>query len=76
MHTERCFSSAILRLAGVGLPITQLQSRQVEIVSPFAKLVCTKPEGGESVLVPFLPGLSLLSVIRVFKYKSRDQTGV
>ena len=33
----RWFSSAILRLAGVGLPIDFRQRRQFEMVSPFGK---------------------------------------
>lgn len=33
------FSSAILRLEGVGLPIDFMQRRQTEIVSPFAKVL-------------------------------------
>jgi hypothetical protein len=51
------FSSAILRLAGVGLPIDFMHRRQVEMVIPFAKVLWTKPGRGE---VRFVASLSVI----------------
>ncbi len=38
-QAPECFSSAILRLVGVGLPIDFMQFRQVEMTSPFANVL-------------------------------------
>jgi hypothetical protein len=64
---QRWFSSAILRLAGVGLASDFLQSRQVEMVSPFAKILCSNPRSGSSGSRAFL---SIMSIIFLSKLET------
>jgi hypothetical protein len=64
-ETQPCrwFSSAILRLVGVGLPIDFMQSWQVETVIPLDKVLRTKPGRGELGIMAFL-SILLLSIIQ------------